>query len=101
MTYVRLVDGEKRPIPKATRDVQGLVVDLSGSRWRLNDAIRGRVLNWDALHDCDVSAVRALQIHLVRLIESSSASHVGNTFRDVGNYLRALRSKNAPSSEID
>jgi integrase len=101
MTYVRLVDGERRPIPKATRDVQGLVVDLSGSRWRLNDAVRGRVLNWGALDDCDISAVRALQIHLVRLIESSSASHVGNTFRDVGNYLRALRSKNAPSREVD
>lgn len=101
MTYVRLVDGERRPIPKATHDVHGLIVDLSTSRWRLHDPKADCVLNWDLLKVCNDDAKRAFQIHVVRLIERTSPAYVQATFRFVGNFLKAIVRKDAPSHDVN
>jgi hypothetical protein len=99
--FVQLVDGEQRPIPKATRDVHGFVVDLAQSQWRLHDAKRAIVLNWELLKDCNDEAVRAFHVHIVRLIETASPDYVMATFRFVGNFLKAITSSKSPSHEVD
>ncbi len=89
-------------MPEFTRDVAGHVVGLRPDRWRLNSPqSHHTVVNWKLVDGCDESAVAALKIHVVRLIETVSTAHSANTFKEVAGYLRLLRDDNSvPSRSV-
>lgn len=86
-----LVDGDTIDIADFTRDFAGNTVDLRETRWLLNIAHRSASLHWNRLDDCDRDAVSALRLHIVRLIETRSGSHVANTFGAITKYLVSVR----------
>jgi integrase len=86
-----LVDGDAIDIADFTRDFAGNAVDLRPIKWSLNIAHRSASLDWSRLDGCDRDAVSALRLHIVRLIETRSGSHVVNTFEAVTKYLISMR----------
>ena len=99
MSLVRLVDGDERQIPKGVRDVNGHIVDISGTVWRLNSPIRRHIVNWESLDDSN--AMTALKIHLARMIETSSPAHCFNTFQSVAGFLKWHASSDLESGNTD
>lgn len=96
--YVRLLDGDAVEVPEFTRDVAGHVVDLRPAKWRLNSTTSHHtLLDWGKLAGCDESSLAALQLHIVRLIETSGTAHVSNAFRVLSTFLQALRDNRNPA----
>jgi integrase len=102
MNYVRLVDGEELETPQFTLDVERHPVDLKPQTWQLNSVTSTRTaINWKKVDGCDQNAVAALRVHIIRLIETSSTSHVYNTFYAIANFLRDLKTRPAPLKAVD
>jgi hypothetical protein len=98
---VRLADGDEIEIPTLTIDTAGHQVDLRGVKWRVNCAMSSRTsINLALLAGCDESAVSALKVHVVRLIETASPAHVITTFQNVSRFLRALRDEKATARTV-
>ena len=89
---IRLADGDEIELPALTIDTAGHPVDLRGRKWRVNSAESSTTsINWELLAGCDESAVSALKVHIVRLIETASPPYAITTFQYIASFLRALR----------
>jgi len=98
--HLQLVS-ENDSLPKSTIDAAGYKVDLSTPKWRLNSlADPHTLINWNRLERCNESAVAALRVHIVRLIETLSTGSAYNAFQRVASFLIALRDSDAPDKSI-
>ncbi|WP_374127281.1 tyrosine-type recombinase/integrase [Sphingomonas sp. 28-62-11] len=69
-------------------DRAGLPVDVSGTVWRMNDAMRSASINWANFPLADCIALDAIKGYLVHLIKSGSPAAVGNAFHQIGILIR-------------